>query len=114
MRRLGSRVSIGAITGLLAGLGLLVQPAAASPSHMSLNCAAQHTLCAEVQDPEEVFGEGHYVGHDEPSALFHSTLPGARHQMSHSLTLPRDASSAPPRGTPHAPLPPAFYLRVAL
>src|SRR5438132_12687528 len=114
MRRLGSRVSIGAITGLLAGLGLLVQPAAASPSHMSLNCAAQHTLCAEVQDPEEVFGEGHYVGHDEPSALFYSNLPGAGNRMSYSLILPRDPSSAPPAGTTNAQLHPAFWFGMAL
>src|SRR5438105_14124078 len=102
MRRLGSRVSIGAITGLLAGLGLLVQPAAAGPAHMKLDCAVQRTLCAEVQDPEEVFGEGHYVGHDEPSALFYSNVPGAGNRMSYSLILPRDPSSAPPAGATNA------------
>jgi hypothetical protein len=47
-------------------------------------------MCAEVQNPEEVFGEDNYVGHDEPSLAFYSNRPGAGNHMTYSLRLPRD------------------------
>ena len=64
--------------------------ASSSSSHVTLNCAK--AMCAEVQDPEEVFGEDHYVGHDEPSLAFYSNRPGAGNNMTYSLRLPRDPS----------------------
>jgi hypothetical protein len=67
---------------------------AASP-HATISCASGSPLCTEVADSEQVFGEGHYVGHDEPSTLFYSNQPGSGNQMRYELTLPRDPSPTP-------------------
>jgi hypothetical protein len=67
---------------------------AASPSpHASLKC--EYALCAEVANPADVFGS-EYVGHDEPSAVFYSNVPGSGNHMEYSLRLPRDPSAANP------------------
>ena len=90
--------------------------AKANTSHMNINCA-QSAICTEVQDPEEVFGEGNYVGHDEPSTLFYSTKPGSGNQMSYQLTLPNDPSPTNPL-TPgksfNFQLHPAFWFGMAM
>jgi hypothetical protein len=77
-------------------MGVLVStgPGSASPGHLALNCA--RAMCAEVQNPEEVFGEDNYVGHDEPTVAFYSNRPGAGNNMAYSLRLPRDPSPANP------------------
>jgi hypothetical protein len=88
-------------TVLLAGAALAtvnvaaVGPAAASTApHAAVNCAYS-ALCAEVANPSEVFGS-EYVGHDEPSAVFYSNVPGAGNHMTYSLRLPRDPSPVNP------------------
>jgi len=43
---------------------------AAGATPMHLNCATGLAVCTEVHDSETVFGEGVYVGHDEPATLF--------------------------------------------
>jgi hypothetical protein len=53
-------------------------------------------LCTEVGDPTSVFGKNTYVGHDEPSTLFYSNVPGSGNRMSYQLTLPKDPSAANP------------------
>ncbi len=70
-----------------------VQAADAS-QHMAIDCEYSAT-CAEVANPAEVFGS-QYVGHDEPSNLFYSNVPGSGNNMKYSLTLPHDPSSANP------------------
>ena len=62
--------------------------------HMALNCEYS-ALCAEVANSADVFGN-HYVGHDEPSDLFYSGVPGAGNRMQYSLRLPHDPSPANP------------------
>ena len=70
-------------------------PAVASTSqHAAINCEYS-AMCAEVANPAEVFGS-EYVGHDEPSAVFYSGVPGSGNHMSYSLRLPRDPSPAKP------------------
>jgi hypothetical protein len=88
-------------TVLLAGATLAtvnvaaVVPAAASTApHAAVNCAYS-ALCAEVANPSEVFGP-EYVGHDEPSAVFYSHIPGSGNHMTYSLRLPRDPSPVNP------------------
>src|SRR5215472_1570861 len=72
-----------------------VAPAAASTNpHAAINCEYS-ALCAEVANPTDVFGS-EYVGHDEPSAVFYSNVPGAGNHMTYSLRLPRDPSPANP------------------
>jgi hypothetical protein len=68
-------------------------PRPSASKHMIINCG-QSTLCADVNESDEVFG--HYVGHDEPSALFYSSKRGSGNRMDYTLTLPRDPS-------PHQP-----------
>jgi hypothetical protein len=70
-----------------------VQATGAS-QHAAINCGESGT-CAEVANPHEVFGS-YYVGHDEPSSLFYSNVPGSGNNMQYSLTLPHDPSAANP------------------
>lgn len=113
MKRLRSRLAAGACMALFTAVMGPSQPAAAGAAHHSLNCAAGRVLCAEVHDSEEVFGEGVYVGHDEPSTLFYSNEPGSGNRMRYQLTLPTD----PPPVTSNTfnfELHPAFWFGMAL
>src|SRR5262249_19566876 len=58
------------------------------------SCAGAHMMCTEVYDSESVFGEGNYVGHDEPSVLFYSNQPGSGNQMAYNVTIPTDPAGA--------------------
>ncbi len=62
--------------------------------HLAVNCSWSAAFCTEVYDSWRVFG--HYVGHDEPSALFYSDVPGSGNHMRYDLTLPRDPSADHP------------------
>lgn len=73
-----------------AARGARVVPAVNTSQHMAINCEYSAT-CAEVANPREIFGSK-YVGHDEPSNLFYSNVPGAGNRMQYSVTLPRDPS----------------------
>jgi hypothetical protein len=74
-----------------ANLTLAAAPAAASSGqHAAVNCEYS-ALCAEVADPGSVFGS-EYVGHDEPSNVFYSNVPGAGNHMTYSVRLPHDPS----------------------
>jgi hypothetical protein len=70
-----------------------VAAAASASQHAAINC--EYGLCSEVATPETVFGSD-YVGHDEPSAVFYSNVPGSGNHMAYSLRLPRDPSPANP------------------
>jgi hypothetical protein len=62
----------------------------ASPSpHASLNC--EYALCTEVANSADVFGD-EYVGHDEPSTVFYSNIPGSGNHMTYDMRLPKDPS----------------------
>jgi len=102
------------------GLRWNVLPAHAAPTASSsphISCADGRLLCTEVQDPEEVFGEDHYVGHDEPSLLFYSNRPGSGNEMTWQLTLPKDPPTLPTQGgggTFNFQLHPAFWFGMAM
>jgi hypothetical protein len=90
--------------------------AKAAGTHMHIDCATS-AICTEVQDPEEVFGEGNYVGHDEPSTLFYSNKPGAGNRMRYELTLPNDPSPTNPLAPGKSfnfQLHPAFWFGMAM
>lgn len=72
----------------------LVARAAPSSQHMAINCEYSR-ICPDVANPSDVFG-GEYVGHDEPSNLFYSNVPGAGNRMSYDVTLPTDPSPTDP------------------
>jgi hypothetical protein len=66
-----------------------VVSAGASTGHAAINC--EYGMCAEVANSADVFGS-EYVGHDEPSAVFYSNVPGAGNHMTYSMRLPSDPS----------------------
>ena len=69
---------------LVTGLLVTTSMSASATGNVSYSswkgCANSARLCTEVQDPLSVFG--HYVGHDEPSMLFDSNVPGSGNHMS--------------------------------
>ena len=70
--------------------------ASAKTTHTHIECAAGATICTEVYDSEKVFGEGKYIGHDEPETLFYSNVPGSGNHVKFNLTLPKDPSPSNP------------------
>ncbi len=81
----------------------------------SLHCERGTATCAELADSEEVFGEGVYIGHDEPSLLFYSNQAGAGNRMKAELTLPTDPRPVPKNGRSfNFQLHPAFWFGMAL
>ncbi len=88
----------------------------ASSVHTHIDCRHSST-CAEVYDSEKVFGQGVYVGHDEPSTLFYSNTPGSGNQMRYVLTLPKDPSPSNPAAVGKSfnfMLHPAFWFGMAM
>ena len=108
------------ICGLVAaGIGYMphVNAAPAASSHPHINCAGGAVTCTEVWDSEAVFGENHYIGHDEPSTLFYSNTPGSGNQMRYRLVLPTDPTPTTPteRGKSfNFELHPAFWFGMAM
>ncbi len=103
----------------LAGLGSIPAPPAAAATPVArLLCASGRPFCTEVLDAERVFGEDHYVGHDEPSVLFYSNKPGSGNSNQYRLTLPSDPPTLPRQdgtgGTFNFQLHPAFWFGMAL
>ena len=113
------RLCLAACVGLFLGLVPGQGASAASPAH-AVNCASARTasFCAEVFDSESVFGEGVYVGHDEPSLLFYSNKAGAGNHDHYLLRLPKDPPTQPngtdSGGTFNFMLHPAFWFGMAL
>ncbi len=105
MRQVKPRAVLGALV-LAAGLpmaGMSILPASVQAStpqqHAHISCYNSSGLCTEVGNSEEVFGEDHYVGHDEPGVHFFSDQPGAGNEFQSQLTLP----SNPPLTNPNQP-----------
>lgn len=73
-------------------------------------------MCTEVYDPETVFGEGTYVGHDEPSLLFYSKQPGSGNQMQYRGIVPKEPPPTPIPGkrSYDFQLYPAFWFGMAM
>jgi hypothetical protein len=105
--------AMGALRGVTSG----AHASSAASSHPHLSCAQTGSLCTEVYDSEAVFGKDVYVGHDEPSNLFYSNVPGSGNNMRYQLTLPRDPSpsNATERGKSfNFELHPTFWFGMAL
>jgi hypothetical protein len=99
--RVGGVVLVFAAVGALAA-GAMPSAAASSaapastkvqPPPTKASCRTGSFLCTEVSDPEEVFGNEQYVGHDEPSLLFYSNKPGSGNQMRYRGILPKEPPS---------------------
>jgi hypothetical protein len=87
----------------------------ASSTHSHIDCT-KATLCTEVLDSEKVFGQGVYVGHDEPSLLFYSNQPGSGNRYSSVLTLPTQPATnqTPGAASYDFQLHPAFWFGMAM
>ncbi len=90
---------------------------ATSSAHVFMNCVTTR-MCADVAESDEAFGA--YVGHDEPSNLFYSNIPGSGNQMRWNLKLPTDPPTNP-GGVPKSSkqsfnfqLHPAFWFGMAM
>ena len=96
LRRLVAVVGTAALVGgTAAAVNYGAAPASASANqHMAINCQYA-AVCAEVANSADVFGS-EYVGHDEPSDVFYSNVPGAGNHMTYSVRLPHDPSPANP------------------
>ena len=106
-------VAMGALNGSI----FKASTAKASGGGNRIDCSKGSPICTEVYDSENVFGNGVYVGHDEPSTLFYSNTPGSGNQMRYQLTLPKDPSPSVPT-TPgksyNFELHPAFWFGMAM
>jgi hypothetical protein len=71
--------------------------ASAMSPHAHVDCSKGAVTCTEVYDSDAVFGDGNYVGHDEPSLLFYSNKPGSGNRMRYQYQLPKDP---PPQAIP--------------
>jgi hypothetical protein len=103
--------------GALRGVTSSARAATASTVHSHIDCSGGAINCSEVWDSEAVFGEGKYIGHDEPSTLFYSNVPGSGNQMRYKLTLPKDPSPNNPTMAGKSynfELHPAFWFGMAL
>jgi len=96
--------------------GLTGPAAHAAPEAYSNLCSSGSELCPEVNDSLDTFGQ--YVGHDEPSLLFYSNVPGAGNSNRSQLRLPEEPPTPPKTdgtgGTFNFQLHPAFWFGMAL
>jgi hypothetical protein len=106
------------LVALVALSGLIAAPASATaapqPAHYHIDCSTGAVTCTELADPE-AFGQGVYVGHDEPSTLFYSDKPGSGNQNQWKLVLPKDPPPDVVAGRSwNFQLHPAFWFGMAL
>ena len=112
MRRLlGGALAVAAalaLTAMFAGSAKAVVPQCSEPEGSA--------LCAEPND--SIGYDGEYTGHDEPSLLFYSNVPGSGNSSLYHVTVPSDPKVMPNQlgsgGTWNFQLHPAFWLGMAL
>src|SRR2546430_9502853 len=110
------------LSGLVALSGLLALGYAGVGSGAAPDLGRSHdgdsagALCTEVLD--SIGYTGSYTGHDEPSLLFYSNVPGSGNQMTYLLRLPKDPPTLPAQdgsgGTFNFQLHPAFWVGLAV
>ena len=111
-RRLGI---IGAIVFAIALVASLPGNAALNPEATNEPLCVQHSaLCTERDNPW-TYDENTYVsGHDEPSVLFYSRIPGSGNSNRYTVTLPTDPAAPPKQdgsgSTWNFQLRPAYWL----
>ena len=106
-------IATGGVLGATAASAQPTAPAGIS-SAKSQACITGRVLCTEVQDYYHAFG-GKYVGHDEPSVLYYSNVPGAGNSNSWQVTLPKDPPPSVKSGRSWSfQLTPAFWFGMAM
>jgi hypothetical protein len=88
----GFAPSVSAQTHLMAQPGARTQGAALPHgSDQDPLCTSHASLCADTYDNPS----GSYVGHDEPSVLYKSGIPGSGNDITYTVTLPKDPKKQP-------------------
>jgi hypothetical protein len=85
-----------AVTGLPASAASHASSAAKATASSATTldkpiCQSRKSTCADVGSGDS----GEYVGHDEPSLLFKSGVPGSGNDMTYTMTLPKDPKTQP-------------------
>ena len=107
-------IAAGGALGATAASAQPTTSTAGISSAKSQACITGRVLCTEVQDYYHAFG-GKYVGHDEPSVLYYSNVPGAGNSNSWQVTLPKDPPPSVKSGRSWSfQLTPAFWFGMAL
>ena len=73
--------------------GAAIPQAAAESYGSKLLCHEGSPLCAETND--SIGYRSEYTGHDEPSALFYSNVPGSGNNANYRLVIPTDPPILP-------------------
>lgn len=106
---------------LMLGSAALAQVSAKRPSKglplKTFSCDDHNTgFCPDIY--KQVNYEGKYTGHDEPSLLFYSRIPGSGNAMKYRLHLPTDPATPPNQqgtgGVFNFQLHPAFWFGMDL
>ena len=96
LRRLGlaGAIVLAIATLVSAGNAIVNVPKTHAAASTPL-CVQRPQMCTELADPWTWNGYTYTSGHDEPSALFYSTVPGSGNSNIYNLTLPKDPPTAP-------------------
>jgi hypothetical protein len=117
------RITVTALAGLALVVGLSVAtlngrstPRANAAAPIKPFCNTNPQFCAETAQPWSL--NGTYTGHDEPSVLYYSNVPGSGNSNLYQLSLPTDPP-APPNGNgtggvTNFMLHPAFWFGMAM
>jgi hypothetical protein len=110
-------LAIIAIVGMLAARTFVSAPKAhAAALNNTPLCVQRPQMCTETAEPWDANGQ--YTGHDEPSLLYYSTVPGSGNSNLYNLTLPTDPVAAPLQNgtgsTWNFQLHPAFWFGMAM
>jgi hypothetical protein len=116
LNRLRVVLGASAIAGLASGTMAMGTMGASAESYGAKpGCTSARLMCVEVQDPKTAFGTSKYVGHDEPSTLFYSNVPGAGNRSQYNLTIPTQPAGAFSKSNGYDfELHPAFWFGMAL
>ena len=117
-RRLGlTGVIVVAIASVVALLGAGDVPTTHAASNLPL-CVQRPQLCTEQNDAWSWHGYQYTSGHDEPSLLFYSGLPGSGNSIQSRVILPTDPVAAPKQdgtgSTWNFQLHPAFWFGMVM
>ena len=87
----GFAPSVSAQTHTVAQGGAHMRSAAMPHGDQDPLCSSHASLCADPYNNPN----GSYVGHDEPSVLFKSGIPGSGNDITYNLTLPKEPKKQP-------------------
>jgi hypothetical protein len=88
-----------------------------APTNGSIDCSISNYRCTDINAVASYQLFGHYVGHDEPSDPFYSSIPGSGNQARWQVKIPSDPPTQPTQSNGvvwNFMLHPAFWFGMAL